>query len=75
MLVKKPLLNQLKVLRQRNTYWLNSVMSNAFQAPWKFEWATHMESGYQAISARDLSRLAHQYLKPAHSAWIVILPL
>jgi zinc protease len=73
-LVKKPLLNQLKVLRQTNGYWLNSVLANSFKHPERLEWATHLVSGYSGITHEDLTNLAKQYLKIDEAALIVIKP-
>ncbi len=73
-LVKKPLLNQLTVLRQTNAYWLNSVMANSVHHPERLDWANHMVSGYSAITHDDLTILAKQYLKINEGALIIIKP-
>jgi zinc protease len=73
-LMKKPLLNQIAVLRQTNSYWLNSVMTNSFKYPEKFDWANHMVSGYSDITPDDLTILARKYLNIDESALIIIKP-
>jgi zinc protease len=73
-LVKKPLLNQLTILRQTNAYWLNSVMADSLNHPEKLDWANHMVSGYSSITADDLTTLAKQYLKIGEAAVIMINP-
>ncbi len=73
-LVKKPVLNQLTVLRQSNTYWLNSVMADSFRHPERLDWANHLVSTYSSIHNEDLTVLAGRYLKMDESAFIVIHP-
>jgi zinc protease len=73
-LVKKPLLNQLAVLRQNNSYWLNSVMANSTNHPERLDWANNMVPGYSAITHDDLTLLAKQYLKMNEGAIIIIKP-
>ncbi|MCP4723329.1 MAG: insulinase family protein, partial [Desulfobacteraceae bacterium] len=73
-LVKKPLLNQLAVLRQTNSYWLNSVMANSFNHPERLDWAKHLISGYSGITHDDLTILAKLYLKMNQGALIIIKP-
>lgn len=73
-LLKKPLLNQIAVLRQTNSYWLNSVMANSFKHPEKLDWANHMVSGYSDITPDDLTILSKKYLTMDESALIIIKP-
>ena len=73
-LALNPVLSQLKVLRQTNAYWLNSVMADSTRYPERFEWASSMASGYAAITHEDLIILARKYLDTAASALIRILP-
>jgi zinc protease len=73
-LVKKPLLNQLAVLRQNNGYWLNSVLTNSWNHPERLDWANTIISGYSAITHEDLTALAQQYLNVNEDALIIIAP-
>jgi zinc protease len=73
-LVKKPLLNQLAVLRQNNGYWLNSVLANSTEHPQKLDWANTIVSGYSAITPEELTALAKQYLNVNDAALIIITP-
>jgi zinc protease len=73
-LVKKPLLNQLAVLRQTNGYWLNSVLTNSMNHPERLNWANTIISGYSAITHEDLTALAKQYLNVNEDALIIIAP-
>jgi len=73
-LVKKPLLNQLTVLRQTNSYWLNSVMANSVNHSERLDWANNMVSEYSDITRNDLTILAKLYLKMDEGALIIIKP-
>jgi zinc protease len=73
-LVRGPLMNHLKVLRQTNSYWLNSVMAGSFRYPQRLEWAVNLMSGYGGVTADDLTRLAKKYLAPDAGAVIKVLP-
>jgi zinc protease len=73
-LVKKPLLNQIIVLRQTNGYWLNSVLSNSWKHPEKLDWANTIMAGYAAVTHEDLTTLAKQYLTVSDAALIKIVP-
>ncbi|MCG8685547.1 MAG: insulinase family protein [Desulfobacterales bacterium] len=73
-LVKAPLMNHLDVLRQNNSYWLNSVMANSFRYPERLDWANHLIQGYSNISPDELTKLARKYLSSRDSARIVVLP-
>lgn len=73
-LVKAPIMAHLKVLRQDNGYWLDSVMADSFRHPEKLEWSGHLVNGYDGITAEDLSKLARRYLKVSDRALILIRP-
>jgi len=73
-LVKKPVLNHLAVLRQTNSYWLNSVMANSFNHPEKLDWACHLIEGYSSIIPDDLTILARLYINMKESALLIIRP-
>jgi zinc protease len=74
-LVKKPLLNQITVLRQTNGYWLNSVLSNSWNHPERLDWANTIMAGYAAVTHEDLTTLAKQYLTVNDAALIKIVPV
>jgi len=73
-LVKKPLLNQLAVLRQTNGYWLNSVLTNSVNHPERLGWANTIISGYSTVTHDELTALAKQYLNVNEGALIIITP-
>jgi len=71
-LALRPLLNHLKIIRKRNSYWLNSVMANSSLYPEKFDWASSMVKDYNAITSDDLNLLAKKYLDTDKSALITV---
>jgi len=73
-LVKGPVMNHLNVLRQTNSYWLNSVMADSFRHPERLDWALHLIQGYEGISKEDLNRLAKKYFQARERAVIKVLP-
>ncbi len=73
-LALKPVLNHIKVLKQNNQYWLNSVLADSSVHPEKFSWALDMLDDYQSILSNDLWNLAKKYLKRENSAVIYIIP-
>ncbi|PIE61112.1 MAG: peptidase M16 [Desulfobacterales bacterium] len=72
--VKAPLMNHLKVLRETNSYWLNSVLSGSFRYPQKLTWAMNLMDGYGGITAADLTELAKKYLNPDSGAILKVVP-
>lgn len=73
-LVKKPVVNQLEVLKQKNAYWLNSVLADSRRHPERLEWTQSIIPDYSDVSPEDLMALARQYLDVNASAQIRILP-
>ncbi|WDP88615.1 MAG: insulinase family protein [Desulfobacter sp.] len=73
-LAKGPLMNHLKVLRQTNSYWLNSVMADSYRYPERLDWAVSLVAGYGGITAEDLNRLAKRYLVPDTGALLKVVP-
>ncbi len=69
--VKEPAVRSLAAYRQKNEYWLGSVLGRAPEQPFRLDWANNMEADYAAISAADLSVLAKKYFAP-EKALIVI---
>ncbi len=59
--VKTPTVKGLAARRQRNDYWLSSVLERLPEQPFRLDWAAAMEADYAAITAAELSVLAAQY--------------
>ncbi len=70
--VLKPVLNHLEVYTKTNEYWLNSVMTNSYTYPQKFEWAKNITEDYSLVTNEELFLLAKKYLQIKKSAFIKI---
>ena len=73
-LVKNPVMIHLKDLRETNAYWLNSVMTDSFRHPERFEWARQIIEDYRSITPEELSLLARKFLDVKDAAQILIQP-
>jgi len=69
-----PTLNSIKDMRQRNGYWLKTVLMGSREHPEKIDWSRSINSDYAAITPADLQTLAIKYLNSRKAAVIVALP-
>ncbi len=69
-----PTLNSIKDMRQRNGYWLKTVLAGSKRNPEKIEWSRTIVSDYAAITSEDLKTLSKRYLVNDSAAFIVALP-
>lgn len=69
--VKEPMVRNLVALRQRNQYWLNSVMQRCQEQPFRLQWSSEMEADYAAITPAEISALAKQYLLNAKAFQVI----
>jgi len=69
-----PTLNSIKDMRQRNGYWLKTVLVGSKRNPEKIEWSRSIVSDYTAISSGDLKTLSKRYLINEKAAFIEALP-
>ena len=69
-----PTLNSIKDMRQRNGYWLKTVLVGSKRNPEKIEWSRTIVSDYAAITSEDLKTLSKRYLVNDSAAFIVALP-
>jgi zinc protease len=69
-----PVLTHIKDLRQKNDYWLNSVLTGAARHPEQLEWARTFEKDYAAIRVEEISELAQKYLSNGDAATIILAP-
>ena len=70
----KPTLNSIKDMRQRNKYWLKTVLSGSKKHPQQIEWSRRIEEDYASISPEDVEKLAKAYLKNDRAAVVVAIP-
>lgn len=69
-----PILTSIKVLKQTNGYWLNSVMTGSQRHPQQFEWAGSFQGEYASVTAEELAVIAAAYLTDERAAAIIIQP-
>ena len=69
-----PTLTYIKDLRQTNTYWLNNVLTGAGRYPQQLDWSRSFEKDYSAITADEITALAHRYLVQENAAVIILSP-
>ena len=69
-----PTLTYIKDLRQKNSYWLNSVLTGVSRWPQQLEWSRSFEKDYASITAEELFHLARRYLVQKKAATIVLSP-
>lgn len=70
----EPTLNSIKDMRQRNGYWLRTVLMGSKEHPEKIDWSRTISSDYAAITPADLKDLSITYLKGDEAAIITALP-
>jgi zinc protease len=59
---KEPLVKNLASYRQKNGYWLGSVMARCQDQPFRLDWAASMEADYASITVAEINELAKRYL-------------
>ena len=60
--VKTPLVKGLAARKQRNDWWLGTVLPRLATQPFRLEWAKGLEADIQSINAAELSVLAKRFL-------------
>jgi len=70
----EPTLSSIRDMRQRNGYWLKTVLMGSKQHPEKIEWSRSIISDYTAITSEDLQVLSKKYLGNDAAAFIVAVP-
>jgi zinc protease len=73
--VLKPTLNRIRDMRQRNGYWLQTVLAGSTQHPQQIAWSRTIEADYAAIDSTDAAFLAKRYLDNDGAAVIVVTPV
>ena len=70
--VKKPILTRIKDLLEKNSYWLNTVLSNSVNYPEKLNWARNIYTGYSEITLEEVKKAAAIYLDNKKAAIVII---
>ena len=69
--IRAPIIKNLQAQRQRNDYWLNTVLLRLQEQPFRLAWSLAMEVDYGSITAAELSALAKQYLINAKALQVI----
>ena len=73
--VLEPTLDRLRDMRQRNGYWLQTVLTGSTEHPQQIAWSRTIEEDYAMVTAEDAAALASLYLDNAKAAVIVVTPV
>jgi zinc protease len=71
---KKPTLTSIKDLRQKNDYWLDTVLSGSKTYPQQFQWSRSILKDYASITTEMITNIAKKYLNNDMAATIIITP-
>ncbi|MDD2763366.1 MAG: insulinase family protein [Opitutaceae bacterium] len=71
---KKPILTSLKESVRTNAYWLNNVIGSCQEFPQRLDWCRTRYSDFEGITKAEIDALAAQYLDPARSFRVIVLP-
>ena len=71
---KKPILTALKESARTNPYWLNNVVGSCQEFPQRLDWCRTRYSDFEGITKAEIDALAAQYLDPARSFRVIVLP-
>jgi zinc protease len=71
---KQPIITSLKESARTNPYWINAVIGSCQEFPQRLDWCRTRTSDFEAITKADVDALAAQYLDPARSFRVTVLP-
>jgi zinc protease len=71
----RPVITSLRNVVRDNSYWLNSVLASSQEYPQRLEWARHLISDYESITAEEVSALAERYLSPENALRVFVIPV
>jgi zinc protease len=71
---KQPVLTSLKESVRTNPYWINAVIGSCQEFPWRLDWCRTRTSDFEAITKAEIDALAAQYLDPARTIRVTVLP-
>ncbi len=70
----EPTLTRIKDMRQKNDYWLYTVLNGSKSSPQQLDWSRSIVKDYASITKEDISKLAKRYLDNSKAATIIIKP-
>jgi zinc protease len=71
---KQPILTALKESARTNPYWLNNVIGSCQEFPQRLDWCRTRSSDFEGIAKAEIDALAAQYLDPARTFRVTVLP-
>jgi zinc protease len=71
---RKPILTSLRESARTNPYWLNNVIGSCQEFPQRLDWCRTRYSDFEGITKAEIDALAAQYLDPARTFRIIVLP-
>ncbi|MCG6911212.1 MAG: insulinase family protein [Deltaproteobacteria bacterium] len=70
----EPTLNRIRDMRNRNGYWLSTVLTGASKHPLQLAWSRTIEEDYASINLMEEAALAKRYLIDSKATVIVVTP-
>lgn len=70
----EPTLNRIRDMRQRNGYWLRTVLSRSQEYPEQIDWSRSIVADYASVKPVEVQMLANTYLKNDQAAVIMAIP-
>lgn len=70
-----PTLSSLKQSLRQNNYWLNTVMAQSQEQPFRLDWSRNRDKDYASITLEEVNTLAKQYLTAENSYRFEIVPV
>lgn len=71
---KQPIITALKESARTNPYWLNAVIGSCQEFPQRLDWCRTRTSDFEGITKAEIDALAAQYLDPARTFRVTVLP-
>jgi zinc protease len=71
---RQPILTSLRESARTNGYWLNIVIGSCQEFPQRLDWCRTRYSDFESITKAEIDALAAEYLDPARSFRVIVLP-
>ncbi len=71
---QRPILTDIKDMLQKNSYWLNTVLTGSKIHPRQLQWSRSILNDYASITRETVTKFAKEYLKNNRAATIIVKP-
>jgi zinc protease len=71
---QRPILTDIKDMLQKNSYWLDTVLTGSKIHPRQLQWSRSILNDYASITRETVTKFAKKYLKNDRAATIIIKP-